>query len=134
MPNPSPSPGTGKQIKAFLADPRIVPFINYALLLFMVMTVGMTGVLALIIATFAEDKAPDWIKSHYEFQRRTFWVGIGPILVTTLVFMLFSHVAPQPVLMALIFVSLLVVVGRCIMGFNHLLYHRPYPNPKTWTV
>jgi len=127
-------PTTGSQLKGFLADPRIVPFLNYALLIFMVMTLGMTGVLALIISTFAEDKAPDWIRTHYEFQKRTFWVGIAPVLVTGLSMTVFSRLLPGPVIAAFIVLSLVFVAGRCVMGFNHLLYSRPYPNPKTWVV
>ena len=127
-------PTTGSQLKGFLADPRIVPFLNYALLIFMVMTLGMTGVLALIISTFAEDKAPDWIKTHYEFQKRTFWVGIAPVMVTGLCMTVFARLLPGPVIAAFIVLSLVFVAGRCVMGFNHLLYNRPYPNPKTWVV
>ncbi len=125
---------TRAQLKTFLSDQRIVPFLNYALLVFMLMTYGMTGIIALIIATFAEDKAPDWIKSHYEFQRRTFWVGIGPVLITSLCMTMFSRFLPGPVVVAFIILSLIFVVGRVVMGFNHLLYNRPYPNPKTWSV
>ena len=127
-------PTTGAQLKAFLADPRIVPFVNYALLLFMLPSLGMTGVLVLIVATFTEDKAPDWIKTHYEFQKRTFWVGIGPTLITALSSTVLRSVIPAAVAYAIMIVSLVFIVGRLVMGFNHLLYRRPYPNPKTWTV
>lgn len=127
-------PTTGSQLKGFLADPRMVPFINYALLLFMLPTLGMAGVLVLIVSTFAEDKAPDWIKTHYEFQKRTFWVGIGPTLLTALTSTVFKGVVPAAAAYAIMILSLVFIVGRLVMGFNHLLYHRPYPNPKTWTV
>lgn len=130
----APPPSTKAQLDGFLKDPRILPFINYALLAMMVMSLGLTGVLVLIICTFVEDKAPDWIKDHYEFQKRTFWLGIGPILLTAGTWMVLARVLPQPVLIALLMLTLILIIGRCIIGFNHLLYHRAYPNPKTWTV
>ena len=130
----APPPSTKAQLDHFLKDPRIIVFINYALLMLMVMTLGMTGVLALVICTFVEDNAPDWIKRHYDFQKRTFWLGIVPILATAAAWIVFARILPQPVLIALVLLSLFMIVGRCIMGFNHLLYHRAYPNPKSWTV
>ena len=130
------TPSTKAQLQGFLADPRIVPFLNYALLIFMLVSFGLTGVVVLIISTFAEEKAPEWIKSHYEFQKRTFWVGIGPVLITDAVtaFMARHGINQVNVVAALVILTLIFIVGRCVMGFNHLLYNRPYPNPKTWTI
>jgi uncharacterized membrane protein len=125
---------TGSQLKSFLADPRIVAFLNYALLIFMPLTYGLTGIVVLLISTFVEDKAADWIKTHYEFQKRTFWLGILPILATVIVTIRFAQVLPKPVTPALVILTLILVAGRCVMGFNHLFYNRAYPNPKTWTV
>ncbi len=125
---------TGAQLKGFLADPRIVPFLNYALLIFMPLTYGLSGIVVLLISTFREDKAADWLKTHYEFQKRTFWIGILPILATVIVTIRFAQVLPKEVTAALVILTLIIVAGRCVMGFNHLLYNRPYPNPKSWTI
>ena len=130
-----PEDKTASEIKGFLADGRILPMLNYALLFFMTLTVGATGVVALLVATFAEDKAPDWIKSHYQFQLRTFWIGIGPIILTILVAMALSRHINNPYLYYFVFMpALLWVTSRVVMGFNHLLYSRPYPNPKSWLI
>ncbi len=126
MSKPAPTP------QSFLADPRMMPFLNYLLLFLMVLTFGMTGVLALLIASFREDDAPDWLKSHYEFQRRTFWLGVAPIIACLVVV---TVLRTQGILsLALVLVPLIYLSGRCVTGFNHLLYNRPYPNPKSWTV
>ncbi|HVZ30302.1 MAG TPA: hypothetical protein VG839_07905 [Asticcacaulis sp.] len=132
----APPPSTKSELNTFLKDERIVAFINYALLIFILPTFGITGLLAFLSASFCEDKASDWIKSHYEFQKRTFWLAIGPILLTLFViaFMAHNHINQPYLGSGLILLCLLYMAGRCIMGFNHLLYHRPYPNPKTWTV
>ncbi|MFT4076723.1 MAG: hypothetical protein QM647_14460 [Asticcacaulis sp.] len=137
------APITGKDIangfKAFLQDVRLVAFLNYALLLFTVMTFGLTALIAMLIANFAEDKGPDWIKTHYEFQKRTFWYGIGPVLASAVVYTFVQrHGITQPVIttvmLGLVLLTLAYTVGRAIMGFNHILHDRPIPNPKTWLV
>jgi uncharacterized membrane protein len=122
--------------QSFLADPRKVPFLNYLLLFLMVLTFGMTGVIALLIASFREDDAPDWLKSHYAFQRRTFWLGVLPIVVCFVagIVLRAQGINNQILSLALVLVPLIYVTGRCVTGFNHLLYSRPYPKPKSWMV
>ena len=130
-----PEDNTARELKSFLADGRLLAMLNYALLFFMIMTVGGTGVIALLICTFAEDKAPDWIKTHYQFQLRTFWIGIAPVLLTVLVALWLSRHTHNPYIYYLVFMpALLWVAGRVVMGFNSLLYGRPYPKPRTWLV
>lgn len=136
--SPAPKGSTLADLSGFLKDDRLVPVLNYGLLFFTVMTFGFTGVLALIIANFAEDKAPDWIKGHYQFQVRTFWIAIVPILATLVLYMVVQRNNLGGV-MPTIAISLMVVclgytAGRAVMGFNHVFNKRPYPNPKTLLV
>ncbi len=139
MPKPPAPRGSAiSDLAGFLKDARVLPVLNYGLLFFMVMTFGFTGVLALIIANFAENTAPDWIKGHYHFQVRTFWIAVVPIL-GTLAFYLFVQRNGLGGVMPTIAVSLMVVclaytVGRAVMGFNHLFHKRPYPNPNALLV
>lgn len=135
---PAPKGSTLSDLVGFLKDDRVVPVLNYGLLFFMVMTFGFTGVLALIVANFAQDKAPDWIKGHYEFQVRTFWIAIMPIL-GTLVFYLFVQRNHLTGIMATLAISLMVVclaytAGRAVIGFNHVFNKRPYPKPTALVV
>lgn len=132
----APPPSTKTQLDSFLKDPRVFPFLNYALLFFMVLTYGATGIVALLIANFREDKAPDWIKPHYEFQKRTFWLSVGPILICAVagLYLKGHGIQNANINFALVLVPLLYVISRTVMGFNHLLYNRTYPNPKTWTI
>jgi len=135
-PPPIPSSANNATLKGFLADPRVIPFLNYLLLFLMVMTFGLTGIIVLLIATFREDKAADWLKSHYEFQKRTFWYSVAPIIICGALgtFLQRNGLSQPTVTFALVAVPLLYVTGRCITGFNHLLYSRAYPNPKGWLV
>lgn len=140
---------TASQLATFLADGRGMAMLIYALLFFMVLTFGLTGILALILTTFADsDKTPDWIKSHYQFQARTFWIGIAPTLVMIIIFMLFmpaiiaglvrAGISEEAVKISATFLTVMPVLGwvaaRCVMGFNHLFHNRAYPNPKAWLV
>jgi len=132
---PAPKSSTLSQLTTFLRDERLVPFLNYLLLFFMVMTVGLTGVMALIVANFAELKAPEWVKSHYRFQVRTFWIAIVPIIVMTFLYVYIQrHSAggmASAVALGLMVLCLLYTVGRVITGFNHLFHKRPHPAPDT---
>jgi uncharacterized membrane protein len=133
---PAKSSKTLTDLKAFLKDGRPLPMLNYVFLFFMVMTVGGSGVVALLIANFAEDKAPDWIKTHYQFQVRTFWIGVVPAILSYFLGQYLLHVLKiSPMLMFFVVIPVLLwIVGRVAMGFNHLMYSRPIPNPKSWLV
>ncbi|CAL4868772.1 hypothetical protein MMA231_03061 [Asticcacaulis sp. MM231] len=134
----TPAKGASADLKAFVADPRLLPFATYLLLFFTTMTFGLSALIVMLIANFAEDKTPDWLKSHYEFQKRTFWYSILPVLLTAIIYTFAQrHAVSGPVtaiLMGLVLLCLAYTVGRAIVGFNHLLYSRPIPNSKDWLV
>ncbi len=124
------------ELKAFLTDARVWVMLNYALLFFMVMTVGATGVLALLVATFAREKSPEWLHGHYDFQVRTFWIGVVPSMAAYMIgqyLLKVQHAGPLT-LFLVIGPVLAWVASRVAMGFNHVLNKRPYPNPKSWLV
>ncbi len=133
LPAPQHRPGSAS---AFLADDRLVPIINYALLFFMVMTYGLTGVVVLIVATFMIDKAPDWLKTHYQFQIRTFWICIVPVLLFSVLglFLARSGQASPTLLFIVALIPLIWVGSRATLGFNHIFHRRPHPNPKSWVA
>ena len=37
--------------------------------------IGITGIIAMIMAYVNKDDSTDWLQSHYRFQIRTFWIG-----------------------------------------------------------
>lgn len=117
-------------------EKRLLALINYLLLFFMVTTFGFSAVIVLIIATFAEPKAADWLKSHYVYQMRTFWIGIGPILLTSFLglYMQRNHIVQPMVTYGLVLVPLIWVAGRVVIGFNNLFHSRAMPNPKSFLI
>jgi uncharacterized membrane protein len=86
---------------------------------------GITALIGVIMAYVNKDEAPDWLKTHYQFQIRTFWIGllycvIGGILSLVLIGFL-----------VLLFWAIWLIV-RVIKGFKHLEQREAMPNYETW--
>ena len=115
-------------IKNIIRDERSAVLLNYALLLFMIMTLGFTGIIALVIAGLYDHEDHPLSHSHYQFQKRTFWFAIGPLILAIL-----SLRLAQPILTyGLVFIVFFYVTIRCVMGFNHVFHSRAHPRPKTF--
>lgn len=86
---------------------------------------GVTAIVGVIMAYVNRDDGPEWLRSHYQFQIRTFWIGvlysvIGIILTMVLVGVL-----------VLLFTAVWLIV-RVVKGFKHLEQRQPLPDVKTW--
>lgn len=86
---------------------------------------GLTALIGVIMAYVNRDEAPEWLKSHYRFQIRTFWIGllycvIGGVLSIVLI----------GFLVLLFWVIWLIL--RVVKGFKHLERREPVPNEETW--
>ena len=87
--------------------------------------VGLTSIVGLIMAYVNRDDAPEWVRSHYRFQIRTFWIGLlyGALSLLTMI------------LIVGIFFGLFTFVWwiiRCAKGLKQLGRGEPYENPATW--
>jgi uncharacterized membrane protein len=87
--------------------------------------VGLTAVVGVVMAYVHRSDAPAWLASHYEFQIRTFWIGLLYLVVG--------------VLLAAIVIGYLVMlfwivwlIIRCVVGMKHLDAGEPHPNPAGW--
>jgi uncharacterized membrane protein len=118
---PSPPPATSP-----LSDERQMAMIVYICYL-AAFIVGVTGIVGLVLAYINRDTAPDWLKSHYTFQIRTFWIGLVFSFVSfVLCFLLIGFL--------LLFATFVWFVVRCAMGIDKLVKREPYPNPQAWIV
>ena len=76
-----------------------------------------------------KEDAPGWLRSHYIYQIRTFWIsmaGIGfAVLAAPLPFGLFS-----PTIVAVV----VWLTIRCFFGLVRLHRGEPIFNPQTWIV
>ncbi|MCF6338682.1 MAG: hypothetical protein L3J84_12170 [Gammaproteobacteria bacterium] len=96
----------------------------YILYLISIFT-GITGIIGVVMAYRNKDDAPDWLKSHYQFQIRTFWIGVLYILIG---FMLTSMILGYFILL---FWAIWVIV-RCVKGMHLLDQKSAHTDPKTW--
>ncbi len=85
----------------------------------------LLALVGLVLAYINRDAAPEWLKTHYTFQIRTFWIGLLYWLVSIVL---------CAVLIGLVCVVLTLVWGvlRCGLGLNRLMQRQPYPNPESW--
>lgn len=83
------------------------------------------GIIGVVVAYVNKSDAPAWLQSHYQFQIRTFWIGLLYLVIG--------------ILLATVFIGWLIilfwvvwVVIRCVKGIKYLDQHQPPPNPTTW--
>jgi uncharacterized membrane protein len=127
VPQPaSPAPSAGPPPSAAVSDERQMAVIIYALHLAS-FVFGVTSIVALVLAYVNRDTAPDWLKSHYTFQIRTFWIAVAYFAAAFLT---------MPLLIGFVLVPAVCVwfIVRCAVGLNYLLKNEPYPRPETWTI
>jgi uncharacterized membrane protein len=89
------------------------------------LAVGLTSIIGVIMAYVSKGDAPEWLKTHYIFLIRTFWIGllyafIGALLTVVLIGFL-----------VLLFAVVWWIV-RCAQGLNLLSKNQPVPNYQTW--
>jgi uncharacterized membrane protein len=118
-PTPPPAP------VAAASDERQIALAVYILYL-IPFAFGVTHVVGLVLAYVNRDTAPAWLKSHYDFQIRTFWIGLLYFVVACIACLL---------LIGFVLVPVVVIwfIIRCALGLDHLMKNRPYPTPESWT-
>jgi uncharacterized membrane protein len=87
--------------------------------------IGITAIAGLIMAYVNKDDAPGWLKSHYQFQIRTFWIGALYLFIGVLLSQFIIG------LFILLFWLLWLIV-RCAKGIKYLDQEVAYPAPKGW--
>ena len=87
--------------------------------------VGVTGIIGVIIAYVNHADAPEWVKTHYRFQIRTFWIGLLYALLS---------LATAIIVVGLFFGVFTLVwwIVRCVKGLKLLVQGAPYDRPATW--
>jgi uncharacterized membrane protein len=86
---------------------------------------GVTALIGVVMAYVNESEAPEWLRTHYRFQIRTFWIGFLYLFVGTILSLLVIG------FFILLFWAVWVIV-RCIKGFKYLDQKAAYPNPTSW--
>jgi uncharacterized membrane protein len=107
-------------------DPHEGEGANTVYILYLVsLFVGVTGIVGLIMAYVKRDEAPEWVKTHYRFQIRTFWIG-----------MLYMFVGLITVVILIGFLIWLFevvwLIVRCVKGMQATSRGEAVENPTTW--
>ena len=118
-PNPPPPPPP----LMTASDERMMALVIYVLYL---VPLGVTHIVGLVLAYVSRDTAPEWLKSHYTFQIRTFWIGLLYFLGAAVLCVALIGFALLPVVM-------IWFVVRCALGLARLLRAEAYPTPDRWT-
>ncbi len=86
---------------------------------------GVTAVIGVIMAYVNYRDAPEWLGTHYDFQIRTFWIGLVYLAICLVT--LFAGIG-----FLLILLWYVWIIVRCARGMRHLARAEAYPNPKGW--
>ena len=86
---------------------------------------GITGIIGVIMAYINKTDAPEWLKSHYQFQVRTFWIG--------LLYLIIGGILTLAVIGYLVFPFYVIwLIVRCAKGIKALDNKQAHPNPTGW--
>jgi uncharacterized membrane protein len=108
------------------ADPAQGKDANLVYILYLVgLIVGVTSLVGVIMAYINRGEAPEWVKTHFTYQIRTFWIGLlyGFIGVVT-IWILIGF-------LILLFVAVWWII-RCVKGMKAIERGEPVANPATW--
>ena len=89
------------------------------------LVIPFLSIIGVVVAYVNKDDAPAWLQSHYQFQIRTFWIGliylfVGGILSIILIGYL------------ILLFWLIWVVVRFVKGIKYLDAQQTHPNPTGW--
>jgi uncharacterized membrane protein len=87
--------------------------------------IPFTNIVGLILAYVKRPEAPFWLATHYQYQIRTFWIGLLYAAIS---------IALMAVVIGfiLIFVVAIWLLIRYIKGLSLLNRKEAHPNPTSW--
>jgi uncharacterized membrane protein len=86
---------------------------------------GVTAIVGVVMAYVYKDNAPDWLRTHYELQIRTFWMA--------LLYAVISGVLSLILIGFLLFLVLAIWwIVRCVKGLKYLDQRTAYPDHLGW--
>jgi uncharacterized membrane protein len=86
---------------------------------------GITGIIGVVMAYINKDEAPEWLRTHYQFQIRTFWIGALYIFLGTILSLILIGW-----FILLFWVVWLII--RSVKGIKALDSEKAIENPKSW--
>ena len=87
--------------------------------------IGITGLIGVIMAYVNRGDVPDWMKTHYQFQIRTFWIGL---LYMVLGMLLLAFIVGYFIWLF----WLIWLIVRCVVGLKQLEKGEAVKDPTSW--
>ncbi|VAW47169.1 Probable transmembrane protein [hydrothermal vent metagenome] len=101
-----------------------IPMVIYALYLAN-FVIPFTALIGVIIAYVNKSNETNFLQSHYQFQIRTFWIGLLYAIIGFILTMILIG------WIILLFYAVWLII-RCVQGFKYLNNQQPIPNPTSW--
>jgi uncharacterized membrane protein len=119
-----PSSQSGDNVPVKKPDDTGMALIVYILYL-VAFVIGISAIVGVVLAYVQQGKGGPWLQSHYQFQIRTFWIGLlGSIISALLVFIVIGW-------FLMIAVAIWYIV-RCVKGIVWLQAGEAVPDPTSW--
>jgi len=119
-----PSSSSGGNVPVKKSDDTGMALIVYILYL-VAFVIGVSAIVGVILAYVQQGKGPVWLQSHYQFQIRTFWIGLlASIISGLLVFIIIGW-------FMLLAVAIWYII-RCVKGIVWLQASEAVPDPTSW--
>ncbi|WP_137221481.1 hypothetical protein [Shewanella sp. MEBiC00475] len=109
-----------KNVPATKEQAKIVYLLYMVGLLF-----GITGIIGVVMAYINKGDAPEWLKTHYQFQIRTFWIGAIYIFLGSILSLVIIG------WFVLLFWAVWLII-RSLKGMKALELEKPIENPTAW--
>ena len=107
-------------------DPQKASTANTVYILYLVgLAVPFTPIVGLIMAYVNQAEAPDWVRTHYHFQIRTFWIG----MLYSVIGIVTCFIIIGIFWLAFVFVWWIV---RCVKGMQAITSGAAYERPESW--
>lgn len=88
---------------------------------------GITAVIGLVMAYLYKDDAPEWLRTHYELQIRTFWIMLLYGLIAGILCIILIG-------FLLLFLVAIWWIIRCVKGLKYLDQNVAYPDHRGWLL
>ncbi|MDE2166587.1 MAG: hypothetical protein KGJ66_09665 [Alphaproteobacteria bacterium] len=89
------------------------------------LVIAVTHLIGVIVAYVYRNDGPDWVRTHYRFQIRTFWIGL---LYAVIGFVMLHLLIGGLIL----FLTLIWFIVRCVKGLRRLSRGEAYDNVASW--
>lgn len=91
------------------------------------LVIGISGLVAIVIAYVNRGKAGGWVETHYTWAIRTFWIGLLYGLISiVLMFVMVGFL--------LAFATAVWFIVRCVVGLQAVGRGEPIKNPESWMI